>query len=139
MKMAEKLKLARKNAKLTQEEVSQVFGIKRASVSLWESSQPKSTKPNIRKLAKLAKLYKVSVKDLLEDGAKDEEIDSLVIKESIGLTDPTMLSIQESLSAIQQDIHNLYILYNNLEITETEAVKRTNKILLKKQIEKLMS
>ena len=50
-----------------------------------------------------------------------------------------MLSIQESLSAIQQDIHNLYILYNNLEITETEAVKRTNKILLKKQIEKLMS
>ena len=137
--MAEKLKLARKNAKLTQEEVSQVFGIKRASVSLWESSQPKSTKPNIRKLAKLAKLYKVSVKDLLEDGAKDEEIDSLVIKESIGLTDPTMLSIQESLSAIQQDIHNLYILYNNLEITETEAVKRTNKILLKKQIEKLMS
>ena len=52
MKMAEKLKLARKNAKLTQEEVSQVFGIKRASVSLWESSQPKSTKPNIRKLAK---------------------------------------------------------------------------------------
>tara|TARA_R110000824_G_C15116264_1_gene667612 strand:+ start:365 stop:778 length:414 start_codon:yes stop_codon:yes gene_type:complete len=137
--MAEKLKLARKNAKLTQEEVSQVFGIKRASVSLWESSQPKSTKPNIRKLAKLAKLYKVSVKDLLEDGAKDEEIDSLVIKECIGLTDPTMLSIQESLSAIQQDIHNLYILYNNLEITETEAVKRTNKILLKKQIEKLMS
>ena len=56
-------------------------------------------------------MYKVSVKDLLEDGAKDEEIDSLVIKECIGLTDPTMLSIQESLSAIQQDIHNLYILY----------------------------
>lgn len=65
MSMSKRLRDARKDAGYTQGQVADVFKISREAVALWESDGPKGTKPDIRRLQKLADLYKVSVDHLL--------------------------------------------------------------------------
>lgn len=58
------LKERRKAAGLTQQEVANVLGIDQSSVCLWETGR---YKPRKKRLAELAKLYKCSEKELMED------------------------------------------------------------------------
>ena len=53
-----KLKQARKKAELTQNQVSNIIGIDRSSISFYESGK---TLPNIFMLIKLAKIYNTKV------------------------------------------------------------------------------
>lgn len=59
---------ARKRVGLTQAEVSKRLGITVAAVSLWESGK---SKPRIELLPKIAKLYGMTVDELLSDNPGD--------------------------------------------------------------------
>src|SRR5687768_2093431 len=67
MDTAKKLKTARKAAGFTQADVAREFGISREAVAQWEMEGEKGTRPDIRKLRKLAEVYKISVGELLDE------------------------------------------------------------------------
>lgn len=63
IKFGENFRNCRKEAKLTQEQVANYFGIKQSSVSDWENN---ISRPEYEKLFELAKLYNVSLCELLD-------------------------------------------------------------------------
>lgn len=81
MTLGEKLKEARKQAGLTQEQLSEKLGVSRSAVAKWETD---SGIPDVDNLKLLAKLLNVSVDYLLDNG---ETIDELVIREPYNLSE----------------------------------------------------
>lgn len=65
--LAELLKEARLNCKMTQEFVAEAIGVSRQAVSKWENG---SADPSTSNLIALAKLYGVSAEDLLKNAAR---------------------------------------------------------------------
>ena len=65
-----KLKLARKAAKLTQEQVALEVNISRSNISKYENGD---IEPNIETIKKLIKLYKTTPNYLFEDESYKEE------------------------------------------------------------------
>ncbi len=80
MTLGEKLKVARKNVGLTQEQMAEKLMISRPVITKWESDKGI---PDIENLKAISKLLEVSLDYLLNDG---EGIDLNVIKETIDLT-----------------------------------------------------
>lgn len=81
MTLGEKLKEARKQAGLTQEQLSEKLGVSRSAVAKWETD---NGIPDVDNLKLLAKLLNVSVDYLLDNG---ETIDELVIREPYNLSE----------------------------------------------------
>lgn len=79
MTFGEKLKEARKNIGLSQEELAEIIGVSRAAVAKWESNKGL---PDIENLKTVAKLLDVSTDYLLDDGAT---LDLTVTKKAISL------------------------------------------------------
>ena len=79
MTFGEKLKEARKNIGLSQEELSELIGVSRAAVAKWEANKGL---PDIENLKTVAKLLDVSTDYLLDDGAT---LDLSVTKKAIEL------------------------------------------------------
>ena len=79
MTLAEKLKDARKNAALSQEQLAEKLSVSRAAVAKWESGKGL---PDIENLKAISKLLDVSIDYLVDDGA---EMDFRVTKEQIDL------------------------------------------------------
>lgn len=79
MTLGEKLKSARKNAGLTQEQLADKLLVSRQAITKWESDKGM---PDIDNLRYLSKLLGVSIDYLLENG---EPIDFSVLKEPINL------------------------------------------------------
>ena len=79
MTLAEKLKDARKNAALSQEQLAEKLCVSRAAVAKWESGKGL---PDIENLKAISKLLDVSIDFLVDDGA---EMDFRVTKEQIDL------------------------------------------------------
>lgn len=77
MNFGKKLLDARKNMNLSQEEVAEKLNITRQTVSKWESNE---TVPNINQVKLLAKIYKISLEELLNYNKIDEEIESIIKK-----------------------------------------------------------
>ena len=77
MNFGKKLLDARKNMNLSQEEVAKKLNITRQTVSKWESNE---TIPNINQVKLLAKIYKISLEELLNYNKIDEEIESIIKK-----------------------------------------------------------
>ncbi len=80
MTLGEKIKAARKNAGLTQEQMAEKLMISRPAITKWEMDKGI---PDIENLKAIAKLLDVSLDYLLNDG---EELDLNVIKEPIDLS-----------------------------------------------------
>ncbi len=80
MTLGEKIKTARKNAGLTQEQMAEKLMISRPAITKWESDKGI---PDIENLKAISKLLDVSLDYLLNDG---EDIDLNVIKEPIDLS-----------------------------------------------------
>ncbi len=80
MTLGEKIKQARKNAGLTQEQMAEKLMISRPAITKWESDKGI---PDIENLKAISKLLDVSLDYLLNDG---EDIDLNVIKEPIDLS-----------------------------------------------------
>ena len=77
MNFGKKLLDARKKANLSQEEIAEKLNITRQTVSKWESNE---TVPNINQVKLLAKIYKISLEELLNYNKVDEEIESIIKK-----------------------------------------------------------
>ncbi|MGN0547126.1 MAG: helix-turn-helix domain-containing protein [Acutalibacteraceae bacterium] len=81
MTLGEKLKEARMQACLSQEQLAEKLGISRSAVAKWETDKGI---PDIENLKLISKLLKVSIDYLLDDG---EAIDELVMCEPFSLSD----------------------------------------------------
>ena len=77
MNFGKKILDARKKANLSQEEIAEKLNITRQTVSKWESNE---TVPNINQVKLLAKIYKISLEELLNYNKIDEEIESIIKK-----------------------------------------------------------
>lgn len=81
MTLGEKLKEARKQACLSQEQLSEKLGVSRSAVAKWETD---NGIPDVDNLKAISKLLNVSVDYLLDDG---EAMDELVIREPYSLSE----------------------------------------------------
>lgn len=81
--LGEKLKSARKDAGLTQEQLAEKLLVSRQAITKWESDKGM---PDIENLKRLVKLLNISIDYLLDDG---ESINLSVIREPINLDDYT--------------------------------------------------
>ncbi len=79
MTLGEKIKTARKNAGLTQEQMAEKLMISRPAITKWETDKGI---PDVENLKAISKLLDVSLDYLLNDGV---DIDLNVIKESIDI------------------------------------------------------
>ena len=77
MNFGKKILDARKKANLSQKEIAEKLNITRQTVSKWESNE---TVPNINQVKLLAKIYKISLEELLNYNKVDEEIESIIKK-----------------------------------------------------------
>lgn len=81
MTLGKKLKEARKQAGLSQEQLSGKLGVSRSAVAKWETDKGL---PDVDNLKILARLLNVSIDYLLDD---DEVIDELVMREPYNLSE----------------------------------------------------
>ena len=81
MSLGEKLKSARKNAGLTQEQLAEKLLVSRQAITKWEADKGM---PDIENLKQLSKLLNISIDYLLDSG---ERIDLSVMREPINLDD----------------------------------------------------
>ena len=81
MTLGEKIKEARKQCDLSQEQLAEKMAVSRSAVAKWEAN---NGLPDVDNLKSLAQLLNVSVDYLLDDG---EVIDELVIREPYNLSD----------------------------------------------------
>ena len=112
--MANKLKSVRLKAKLTQQQVGDVFNISRESVAQWES-RDKSTRPDTRKLKKLADIYGVSINNLLDDSitqAKTNKKSSN--KKNKTVRKHTIDSLAREVQTVRNDISSILKILKNV-------------------------
>ena len=76
MKIGKNLLNARKKSGLTQEEVAEKLGVSRQTISNWELDE---TLPDIFQSKKLAKLYNLSLDELIEFDSDLKEIENTII------------------------------------------------------------
>ena len=81
MTLGEKLKEARKQANLSQEQLSERLSVSRSAVAKWETD---NGIPDVNNLKVISKLLNVSLDYLLDDG---EVMDELVMREPYNLSD----------------------------------------------------
>ena len=81
MTLGEKIKEARKQCGLSQEQLAEKMAVSRSAVAKWEAN---NGLPDVDNLKALAQLLNVSVDYLLDDG---EAIDELVMREPYNLSD----------------------------------------------------
>ena len=81
MTFGEKLKLARKEAGLSQEQLAEKMSVSRSAIAKWESDKGM---PDVNNLKVLAQLLNVSIDYLLDD---EEKLSFNEIQEAINLED----------------------------------------------------
>ena len=81
MTLGEKIKEARKQCSLSQEQLAEKMAVSRSAVAKWEAN---NGRPDVENLKALAQLLNVSVDYLLDDG---EVIDEVVMREPYNLSD----------------------------------------------------
>ena len=81
MTIAEKLKEARKQAGLSQEQLAEKLSVSRSAVAKWESGKGI---PDVENLKGISKLLNISIDYLLDD---ENSLESVQMKEAINLDD----------------------------------------------------
>ncbi|MGN0543879.1 MAG: helix-turn-helix domain-containing protein [Acutalibacteraceae bacterium] len=81
MTLGEKLKEARKQVGLSQEQLSEKLGISRSAVAKWETN---NGNPDVDNLKLLSELLSVSIDYLLDDG---ETVDEFIMREPYNLSE----------------------------------------------------
>ena len=77
MNLGNSLFHSRKKCGLSQEEVAEKIGVSRQTISKWETNE---TVPDIYQSKKMAKLYKISLDELIEFDVDLEEIEEIIEK-----------------------------------------------------------
>jgi phage repressor protein C with HTH and peptisase S24 domain len=91
MTLSDRIRTARKGAKLTQQQVADHFGIARVSVTQWESGDGRS-RPDSKKLPELASLLQTTTDWLLSDDPAAPASTAAAVQEvyPVGETEPIM-------------------------------------------------
>ena len=79
MTLGEKIYRLRTDRNMTQEQLAEKLGVTRQSISKWEGDL---VKPEIEKLKAMAKLFEVSLDDLISDEAADNKVKEKTVTES---------------------------------------------------------
>ena len=119
MTIGEKLKEARKQAGLSQEQLSEKLGVSRSAVAKWETD---NGIPDVDNLKALSKLLNVSVDYLLDDG---EVMDELVMREPYNLLEYGKGSKKTKKDcAVRDKFPNaeIYTLFGEKKLTKSEKV-----------------
>ncbi|MEA4987127.1 MAG: helix-turn-helix transcriptional regulator [Anaerovorax sp.] len=82
MNLGNSLFHARKKSGLSQEEVSEKIGVSRQTISKWETNE---TVPDIYQSKKMARLYGISLDDLIEFDIELSEIQEIIDKSNAAL------------------------------------------------------
>ena len=82
MKFADNLKKIRKRKNISQEELADLVGVSRQSVSKWETSE---AYPEMNNILELCKIFKCNINDLVNDqmvdlDSLDEEVKMSIVK-----------------------------------------------------------
>lgn len=77
MNLGNSLFHARKKSGLSQEEVAEKIGVSRQTISKWETNE---TVPDIYQSKKMAKLYKISLDELIEFDVDLQEVEEMIEK-----------------------------------------------------------
>lgn len=118
MTLGEKLKDARKNAGLSQEQLAQKLCVSRGAVAKWETDKGY---PDIINLKAISKLLDVSIDSLVDDG---QELDLLCTKEPIDLNRFT----PSGRGRCKQDMAVRHRFPNADSITQVALIHQLNKI-----------
>ncbi|MDD6489845.1 MAG: helix-turn-helix domain-containing protein [Clostridia bacterium] len=119
MTLGEKLKEARKQVGLSQEELSEKLGVSRSAVAKWETDKGI---PDIDNLKNISKLLNVSLDYLLDDG---EKIDELVMREPYNLSEYGKGSKKAKKDRVIREKYpdaEIYTLIGKMKLTKTEKV-----------------
>ena len=131
MEIYKKIKRYRENKKLTQKEVAEILGVEAATISKYESGL---IEPSLTSIKLLAKLYDVSVDELLKDEIEDFNVDNVNVLE--------ILKEQKDIKMKGNLYHNTQIEFtyntNHIEgstLTEeqTRYIFETNTVLFEKK------
>ena len=119
MTLGEKIKDARKQCGLSQEQLAEKMSISRSAIAKWETDKGL---PDIDNLKALASFLNVSVDYLLDDG---ERIDELVTREAYDLTSYGKGSKKKKKDRVIREKFpdaEIYTLLGNLKLTKSEKV-----------------
>lgn len=119
MTIGEKIKNARKQCGLSQEQFAEKMGVSRSAVAKWESDKGI---PDVDNLRVIAKLLDVSVDYLLDN---NEEIDISVIKEPIDLTaygQGSKKKIKDRIIREKYPNAEIYTLFGELKTKKSEKI-----------------
>ena len=119
MTLGEKIKEARKQSGLSQEQLAEKMSVSRSALAKWETDKGL---PDIDNLKALASFLNVSVDYLLDDG---ERIDELVTREAYDLTSYGKGSKKKKKDRVIREKFpdaEIYTLLGNLKLTKSEKV-----------------
>lgn len=119
MTLGEKLKEARKQVGLSQEELSEKLGVSRSAVAKWETDKGI---PDIDNLKNISELLNVSLDYLLDDG---EKIDALVMREPYNLSEYGKGNKKAKKDRVIREKYpdaEIYTLLGKMKLTKTEKV-----------------
>ena len=119
MTLGEKIKEARKQSGLSQEQLAEKMSVSRSAIAKWETDKGL---PDIDNLKALAGFLNVSVDYLLDDG---ERIDELVTREAYDLTSYGKGSKKKKKDRVIREKFpdaEIYTLLGNLKLTKSEKV-----------------
>lgn len=120
LQIATKLQQLRKENGYTQEELADILGISRQAVSKWERAE---SSPDTDNLISLAKLYKVSLDEILQINDTDKQIDNKntdKLVEALDSTSVVVITLSYLIfSAIFDIWHPLWIIFLFIPINST--------------------
>lgn len=119
MTLGEKIKEARKQCGLSQEQLAEKMSVSRSAIAKWETDKGL---PDIDNLKALAVFLNVSVDYLLDDG---ERIDELVTREAYDLASYGKGSKKKKKDRVIREKFSdaeIHILLGNLKLTKSEKV-----------------
>ena len=119
MTLGEKIKKARNQCGLSQEQLAEKMSVSRSAIAKWETDKGL---PDIDNLKALASFLNVSVDYLLDDG---ERIDELVTREAYDLANYGKGSKKKKKDRVMREKFpdaEIYTLLGNLKLTKSEKV-----------------
>lgn len=119
MTLGEKIKAARKQCGLSQEQLAEKMAVSRSAIAKWEGD---NGIPDVANLKTLAKLLNVSVDYLLDDG---EKLDEAIIREAYNISEygkGTKKRIKDSVVRSKYQNAVIHPLIGEVKLTKTERI-----------------
>lgn len=118
MTLGEKLKAARKQANLSQEQLAEKMNVSRSAIAKWETDKGI---PDVDNLKVIAQLLNVSIDNLLDD---NQDLDKIIIRESIDLSKYSgRKKVRKDQIICEKYPHcEIYTLLGKIKLTKSEKI-----------------